>query len=572
MVGGPEALSRLTGRLEDFDLYSQAHPSAICNSYFNSGASPSRLAGDGTGSISAEFALTRQKVGVLERQPKKKRGSLPTLDFSEGDLKFAFREAAAVTKDYFNSVNEWRVFPQVHGKHLRRVIRKRLPQGPTSPREVIREFRETILANARHNLHPRFFGYVSSSGNPVGVMADLLTSTINQNVTAWRSAPSAVETELLAIDWIKEILGYPRDAIGMFMSGGSLATLQALAIAREVKAGKDVSRNGMQALGHPRMTLYMSEQGHMSIPKSAALLGLGRSSVRTVSVDHAFRMELSDLEKQIAQDRRRGHRPFCVVASAGTVNTGAIDDLEGVARICRREGLWFHVDGAYGGFAALVPAIRNRFRGIEKADSVSLDPHKWLYQPLDAGCILVRDRRHAYRTFSGSGEYAKVIAGIPGEDFAFFEHGIELSRRFRALKIWMAFRCYGARLLAACIEKNLNMAQVLGSLVTANEYLEILAPIELSIVCFRYVPIAVRKAYARRGPAQKHKLDQRLNRLNEAIVTQLQRGGKAYLSNAVLNGRFALRGCILSYRTEERDLKILIDEVVRIGQRCEKKF
>jgi glutamate/tyrosine decarboxylase-like PLP-dependent enzyme len=217
-------------------------------------------------------------------------------------------------------------------------------------------------------------------------------------------------------------------------------------------------------------------------------------------------------------------------------------------------------------------SIRDRFRGIEKADSVSLDPHKWLYQPLDAGCLLVRERGHAYRTFSGSGEYAKVIAGIPGEDFAFFEHGIELSRRFRALKVWMAFKCYGARQLAACIEKNLRMAQALGSLVKANEYLEILAPVELSIVCFRYVPIPIRKAYFRASPAQRQKLDMRLNRLNEAIMTQLRRGGRAYLSNAFLKGRFALRGCVLSYRTEEHDLKILIDEVVRIGRRLEGKI
>jgi aromatic-L-amino-acid decarboxylase len=513
-----------------------------------------------------------QKADVLERQPKKNRPLKATLDLTEGGLNSALREAATVAKDYFNSVNDWRVFPRIKGKRLRHSIRERLPLDPTPPREVIRVFRETILSNARHNLHPRFFGYVSSSGNPIGVIADLLISTINQNVTAWRSAPSAVETELLATDWIKEILGYPREAIGMFTSGGSMATLQALAIAREVKAGRNVSRDGMQALGPSRLTLYMSEHGHMSIPKAGALLGLGRSSVRIVKVDPAYRIELSDLEKQIARDKAHGNRPFCVVASAGTVNTGAIDDLEQVGRICRREGLWFHVDGAYGGFAALVPAGRERFRGIEKADSVSLDPHKWLYQPLDVGCVLVRDRRHAQRTFGGSGAYARVIGGIPGEDFAFFEHGIELSRRFRALKIWMAFKCYGTRLLSACVEKNLRMARALESIVRARVCLEILAPVELSIVCFRYFPVSVRKAYRHSGPAEKKKLEQRLNRLNEGIMTQLQREGRAYLSNAVLKGRFALRACVLSYRTEERDLEILVDEVVRLGRIWERKI
>lgn len=493
-----------------------------------------------------------------------------TLDLKASELNDAFEQAVAFAGNYFNSVNRWRVFPKVDGQSLRQIIREKLPRKALSPKKVIDRLAKIVLSNSRHNLHPRFFGYVSSSGNPVGAIADLLISILNQNVTAWRSAPAAVEIELQAIDWIKEVLGYPKTGFGMFVSGGSMATLQALTMAREIKSGKSLFRQGVQSLGRKRLVLFMSSEGHMSIPKAMGVLGLGKSAVRTAGVDEKFKIDLEDLQEQITLSRKEGHIPFCVVGNAGTVNTGAIDDLEGIARICRRENLWFHVDGAYGGFAALSPSARRRFRGIERADSVSLDPHKWLYQPLDAGCVLIKNRVLARQTFGGSGAYAKVIAGLPGEDFAFFEHGIELSRRFRALKIWMALKCYGKDQLAACVEKNLEMAQALRGFILENDRLELHAPVELSIVCFRYVPrgLSVQKG---REATQKA-IDSKLDALNEAIMFQLQRGGVAYVSNAVLHGRFVLRACILSYRTEKHDLEILVREVLRLGQSLEKQF
>jgi aromatic-L-amino-acid/L-tryptophan decarboxylase len=508
---------------------------------------------------------TRMKPSNRKRQPA-------SLDLSPEVFLSALQDASQFACGYFSGVGNWPVFPYVSGKALRKSIQSKLPEDTTSVAMVLREFQQTIFRGIRHNLHPRFFGYVSSSGNPVGVLADLLTSTVNQNVTSWRSAPAAVEVELLVTDWIKEIVGYPQPSFGMLTSGGSMALLQALVIAREIMSKRSPFRNGLQSLGRRRMILYTSIEGHMSISKSAGILGLGKSAVHIVKTNEKFQMDLNDLKLQILHDRKRGDLPFCVVGTAGTVNTGAIDDLAGVARVCQREKLWFHVDAAYGGFAALAPAVKEQFKGIERADSVSLDPHKWLFQPLDAGCLLLRDRRHAHQTFSGSGDYARVIAGLPGEDFAFFEHGMELSRRFRALKIWMTLKCYGRNLLAGCVEQNLAIAKELGVLVEENAFLELMAPVGLSIVCFRFVPPWACEIYETAIWGEKKVVDLYLDSLNQTLMTRLQCGGVAYLSNAFLRNRFALRACIISYKTESRDVHMLVDEVVRLGKHLDLRF
>ncbi|MDD5541783.1 MAG: pyridoxal-dependent decarboxylase [Acidobacteriia bacterium] len=512
------------------------------------------------------MAASSTAKSATKKRKSVSRGKNATLDFSSSQFKAALRRSEKLVMDYLDSVNRKPIFPRLDGERLRRIIREPLPVSPRSPVRVLQEFERRVLPYVRHNLHPRFFGYVSSPGNPMGVVADLVTAAVNQNVTSWRSAPVATEVELQTIDWIKELVGYPAEALGMFTSGGSSANLQALAVAREIIANAEVSLHGVQSLGRQKLVLYMSTEGHMSIPKAMGLLGLGKSAVRTVRVDSSFGMDTNDLQQKIEEDRAHGLSPFCVVGNAGTVNTGAIDDLGEIGRIAAREKMWFHVDAAYGGYAMLVPQVKKRFRGLESADSVTLDPHKWLYQPIDAGCVLIRDRRHAHRTFSGSGDYAKVIAGLPGEDFAFFEHGMDLTRRFRALKIWMTFKCYGVRALRSNVEKNLKMAQYLRNRITSCEDIELLAPVELAIVCFRFIPKEFRERYARETPATQRALDDQLNGWNRELMTRMQRGGVAYVSNAVLNGKFALRACVLSYRTEEQDMDILVGEIQKLGR------
>jgi glutamate/tyrosine decarboxylase-like PLP-dependent enzyme len=316
----------------------------------------------------------------------------------------------------------------------------------------------------------------------------------------------------------------------------------ALLIANRRKSGTDASRRGLWNSGAP-MTIYASEEVHMSIPKAADILGFGRDQVRTIACDERQRMRVDLLASRIEADLREGLRPFCVVGSAGTVNTGVVDPLTDIAQIATEFGLWFHVDGAYGAPGVLDEGKKDLFAGLERADSVSLDPHKWLYVPVDAGCLLFRDAESAMNAFSTEdADYIKTHGYSDEEAFAFWDYGVELSRRFRALKVWLTLQYYGTRRIAEAIAEDISLAAYLGELVSKAEDFELLAPVELSICCFRYVP--------RAGMS-----DTDLNQLNERIMALVQKGGRAYVSNATVNGRFALRACITNFRTTKADIE-----------------
>jgi glutamate/tyrosine decarboxylase-like PLP-dependent enzyme len=371
----------------------------------------------------------------------------------------------------------------------------------------------------------------------------MIQSAFNVNVTAWRSGPAAAELEHVTINWLKEMLGYPKDAIGLFTSGGSMANFAALAAARSAKAPGNVVRDGVAAAGRP-MCVYVSEEAHFSIAKAAGMLGLGEANVRHAKTDACFRLDLDDLARLVAEDRAAGRLPFCVVANAGTTATGAIDPIADLADFARRNDLWLHVDAAYGGPAALVPSVRSRFADIDRADSVALDPHKWLYLPVGCGCVLYRDPAAARAAFSHGAEYTRTIGLERDEAFAFWDYGPELSRPFRALDLWLLMKYAGAERLAEAIERNIACAKYFETLVQSSPDFEMLAPVELSIFCFRY-----KNAEGDR------------NALNERILIALQRAGSSYLSNASLRGQFALRGCVLNYRTTERDMNQLLEDV-----------
>ena len=412
------------------------------------------------------------------------------------------------------------------------------------------------------------FGYVQAPGTAIAAIADLLASTLNANLTAWRSAPAAVEIERLTIDWIKQILGVDAGAAGLFVSGGSMANLAALAAARRAKAPADLTSKGAQCL-HQAMRVYISEETHYSIAKAAALLGLGRDNVRTVGVDERFKIRIDDLVGKITEDLEAGHLPFCVVANAGTVATGAFDSLAQVSEVARRFNLWMHVDASYGGFAALAHSVRDLFEAMREADSIALDPHKWLYLPVDCGCVLYRDAAAARATFAHEAEYTRVLEQEPDEAFAFWDYGPELSRRFRALKVWMMLKGVGLRALGEAIEKDLACAKHLERLVRASEDFEMLAPVELSIFCFRHVPPQLKHALASANEVERARIDEKLDASNERLLIELQRDGSSYLSNARLRGRFSLRGCVMNYRTTLRDMEILLDDLRRVAQKQE---
>lgn len=477
-----------------------------------------------------------------------------SLDITDAGMRELSARAVELVLDYFAHIAELRVFPETTSERIREQFPTTLPAEGEPLERLIEDCRAVIDAS-RHNGHPRFFGYVASPSTPIGAFADLIASTLNSNVTSWRSAPAATEIERTTLRWLGSLIGYSETAHGLLTSGGSMANLNALLIAHRVKAKDETSRRGLWGGGAP-MTIYASDQVHLSIPKAADVLGLGRDQVRLLKTDERLRLDANGLRAQLESDLKGGLRPFCVVANAGTVNTGAVDPLDEIAEVAKDYGLWLHVDGAYGALAALDETKRALFAGINRADSVSLDPHKWLYAPVDCGCLLFRDEGAVRNVFSSSeADYIKVHEETDDESFAFWDYGIELSRRFRALKIWLMLRYYGARRVALAITKDNALAARLAELVNAAEDFELLAPVELSICCFRYVPPALREKLEAGDERERARSEAELNELNARLMHHVQRGGRAYLSNASLDGRYALRACITNFRTTVEDIR-----------------
>ena len=446
--------------------------------------------------------------------------------------------------EYLGDLRDRKVYRQMSSRTIREQFDATLPRKGSDFDNLLKGFRETIIPFSRQNAHPRMFGYVQSPGTALGAFADLLASMLNANLTVWRSAPAPVELERLTIDWIRQLLGFSAKAGGLFVSGGSMANFSAIATARQKKAGAS-----------DRLRIYASSETHFSIAKAAALLGIGRENVCQIDVDERFRISTDDLVSKIAADLKAGHVPFCIVANAGTVNTGAVDPLTDVREVADRFKLWMHVDGSYGAFAVLAKSAKELFAGIEQADSIALDPHKWLYLPVDVGCVIYRDPAPALAAFAHDAEYTRVIGEKADEAFAFWDYGPELSRRFRALKVWMLLRGVGLDALGQAIENNIACAHHLERLVKASNDFEMAAPVELSIFCFRHIPAKLKGV----PPEQ-------VNAFNERLLIALQRDGSSYLSNAMLNGRFALRGCVLNYRTKLRDMEILIEDLRRVAE------
>jgi glutamate/tyrosine decarboxylase-like PLP-dependent enzyme len=495
------------------------------------------------------------------------RPASSSLDISEAEMRELSSQVTQLVTDYFSEVSTLPVFPETSGGKTIGKIGASLPIEGEPLERLINDCR-VIIENSRHNGHPRFFGYVASPATPPGAFADLIASTLNTNLTSWRSGPAATEIERTVVGWLASLIGYSdetREAHGLLTSGGSMANLTALLIAHRAKADADVAATGLWNSRAP-MTIYASDQIHMSIPKAADILGLGRAQVRLVDSDDRFRMKVASLHRTLANDLTNGVKPFCVVASGGTVNTGAVDPLDDIAEVASEFGLWFHIDGAYGALAALDEKKRPLFRGIERADSVSLDPHKWLYVPIDSGCLLFRDEACARAAFSFEGaDYIKVHEQNADEAFAFWNYGPELSRRFRALKIWLTLRYYGVRRIGQSISQDNALATYLGEQVEAATDFELLAPPELSICCFRYVPSAL-QTRLRAGDGVDATIDAELDQLNTNIMNVVQRGGRAYLSSATIRGKFALRACITNFRTTRADIDQTL-EIIRDAAR-----
>ena len=428
------------------------------------------------------------------------------------------------------------------------------PLDPQSPHAVYEEYLEYIHPYLLGNNHPRFWGWIAGTGTVIGAFAEMLAAAANSPSGAF-AFMSANYVEYQVLDWFKAMLGYPSDASGVLTSGCSASNLIGLAVARNTKAGYDLRQEGLRAAPQ-EMVLYASQEAHSSLQKAVELLGLGSGCLRRVPVNDALQIDLHALQVAIKTDRDSGHFPFCVIGAAGTTNTGAIDDLNALADICQEEDLWYHVDGAFGVWAAITPRSKHLVAGMERADSLAFDLHKWMYLPYDIGCILVRSEEDHRRAFSLTPAYlahGEGMRGLTGVDVPWkSDYGFQLSRAFPALKAWMTIKESGVRKYGRLIQQNIDQAHYLAESVEAEPQLELALPVSLNVVCFRYTRTGLD--------------DVLLDELNKTIEIELQEQGIAVPSIVTINDKKYLHVAITNHRSRREDFDILAREVIRIGR------
>ena len=450
--------------------------------------------------------------------------------------------------NYLKSVRErpvWQPTPMT----VKEFFKKPVPQDPEGLHKTYQDFLENVLPYPTGNIHPRFWGWVLGTGTPFEMLAEMLAAGMNSNVGGLEHAANYVERQV--IDWFKEIMGFPSTASGLLVSGGSMANLVGLTVARNFKAGYDLRKHGLQAASQ-KMTLYGSEELHSSNQKAVELLGLGSDALRKIPVNEEFQIDIDSLKAQVATDRENGYHPICIIGNAGTINTGAFDDFNSLAKICEKENIWFHVDGAFGAWAILPPKLKSLVSGINRADSVAFDLHKWMYMPYEVGCTLVKNEETHLQAFSVIPDYLHHTSrGIGGGKW-FSEYGVQLSRGFRALKVWMGIKAHGIRKYGRLIQQNVDQAQYLVKLIKATSELELLAPVPLNIVCFRFVSDRLATTS--------------VDNLNKELLLRLHESGIAIPSSTVINNKYALRVAITNHRSRRADFDLLVNTVVKLGK------
>ena len=477
--------------------------------------------------------------------------TLPPLDPQDWDAYRALaHKMVDESLDYLRDVGQRRAWTPMPAIVRERLLNEPLPRNGIGDAAVYDDFVSLVRPYPNGNIHPRFWGWVMGTGTPQGAMADFLSSVMNPNVGGLEQSPVLVEQQV--VKWCAELMGFPADAGGILLSGGTMANVLGLAVARQRGAGFDVRAEGLQG-DNPTLLVYASTETHGWLKKACELLGLGNAAFRKVPVRDDFTVDVAAMAAMIRADREAGHRPCCIIGTAGTVQTGATDDLDALADLAAREQLWFHVDGAFGAMARLSPATAAITRGMERADSLAFDLHKWGYLPFDVACLLTRTDAALVETFSMQAAYlASESRGIMAQGgIHFADRGIELTRSFKALKVWMIFRAAGTDTIGGHIARYVALARRLASLVESHPDLELLAPVPLNIVNFRYAPAGA-------DPAT-------LDALNRWILIELHERGIAAPSGTTVRGRFAIRVAITNHRSQDEDFDVLIDAVARLG-------
>jgi aromatic-L-amino-acid decarboxylase len=466
--------------------------------------------------------------------------------FSRGDVDLeVFREEGHRLVDwvarYLAGSERYPVLPRVRPGEVKASLPSSPPESPEPLREILEDVERLIVPGLTHWNHPGFFAYFANSSTAPAILAEMLAAAFNANGMLWKTAPAATELEVVVLDWLRQMLGLPDGLFGVIQDTASASTLVALAAAREGVPGLDVRRRGLT--GQARLRMYASEHAHSSVDKAGIVLGVGQEGLRHVPVDAAYRMDPAALQAAIAEDRAAGWTPFAVVATVGTTSTTSIDPVPALADVCAREGLWLHVDAAYGGSAAVEPSLRFVLDGCDRADSLVVNPHKWLFVPVDLSVLYTRRPDVLRAAFSVVPDYLRT----PEEAVApnFMDYGVSLGRRFRALKLWMVVRAFGHAGLAARIREHVRLATTFRSWVEGDPVLEVVAPQPLSVVCFRA-----------RFPATTAAEE---DRRNLAMMDAVNAGGEAYLSHTKLAGRVVLRLAVGNVRTEERHVRRAFD-------------
>jgi aromatic-L-amino-acid/L-tryptophan decarboxylase len=436
-----------------------------------------------------------------------------------------------------------------------------LPTAGTDAADLLRSTAELLFDHSLFNGHPRFFGYITSSPAPIGMLGDLLAAAVNPNVGAWTLGPVATEIEAQAVRWVAELIGYPVECGGLFVSGGNMANFVGLLAARASAAEWDVRRTGLRGSAARRLRVYASAETHTWIQKATDLAGIGTDAIRWIPTDADLRMDTGALRTALEQDRESGDRPMMVVGTAGSVSTGAVDPLSDIAEICREAGVWFHVDGAYGAFAAALPGASRDLQALRLADSVAVDPHKWLYAPLEAGCILARDQEKLRNAFAYHPPYYHFGQAATN----YVDLGPQNSRGFRALKVWLALRHVGRDGYVRMIGDDVCLSERLFASIAAHPELEACTQ-GLSITTFRFIPPDLR---SQSETADAHAY---LNALNEALLERIQTSGEAFVSNAVVRGRYVLRACIVNFHTGPEDIDAVPEIVARLGREMDARM
>ena len=498
--------------------------------------------------------------------------SFVDLDMSPETFRALGHRVVDTVADYYRTIRDLPVFPARTSSEVAAAFNEPLPHDGQDPQSILDAWTEKILPNATHLGSPRYFGFVNGSGTMMSVLAETLAASVNMNVGGWKPAPAATEIERRTIGWIAELIGYPTTTGGLFVSGGTMANFTAILTALRNTAGYDTTREGLQSdRRRGRFLLYMADhEGHSSIERVADMLNLGRDAIRRVPSRDDFTMDVDGLKGMLDEDIARGQTPFCVVAQAGSINVGAIDPLEDIARVCEERRLWFHADGACGAVGAILPEKRPLFRGLERADSVTLDPHKWLYIPYECGCVLVRDPEKLRRTFSMHAPYLRGTLPTEYTGIDYFEYGPQMSRGFRALKVWMSLKHYGVQGYQALLGQNVRCAEHLDRLVRASRDFEALHQPTLFIYSFRYAPEDLRSA-ATRSPEHRAGIDAYLDRLNQRIADEIQLTGVAFVMTTSVRHRTVLRFSICSHRTTLRDIELVFEKLRELGEKLDQQ-